>query len=290
MRPAVMMRTLALPSALAYNTRMPTSQRPLLSWVEREVLRCAPIALRFFRSSSLHVERKPDRSPVTMADRLIEERLRRMIGRSFPGETILGEEFGRSGKAQATYWTIDPIDGTRAFSRGLPSWGILVGRVERGRATLGVCHFPVLGTTISVAPGVRAYERTAGRTTWLRRPRRVGSLDDAVIFHGGLRWWRPTPYYPGFLRLARACYLERAYGDCYGYLWAFRGHADAVLDYGVKPWDLVPLAAIARATGRVLVDFSNQDSFSGPETVLASPSFARLICHTLSPRGARART
>ena len=268
---------------------MHLGQRRLLTWVEQEVRKCAPIALRYFRSANLRVERKADASPVTAADRLIEERLRKAIRRAFPGETILGEEFGRSGAPQDTYWTIDPIDGTRAFARGLPSWGILVGRVTDGQATLGVCHFPALGTTIGVAPGVKAYERVHGRVTYLPRPRKIQSLQDAVIFHGGIRWWQSTRYFPGFLRLARRCFLERAYGDAYGYLWALRGHVDAVLDYGVKPWDMVPLAALAQATGRVLVNFSGQLSFSGPDIVMASPLLARRICRILESHDKRRR-
>ena len=263
---------------------MSTNQRQLLRWVEREVLRCAPVAMRYFRSTSLRIERKPDRSPVTAADRAVEERLRRAITRAFPGESILGEEFGRSGRGD-TYWTLDPIDGTRAFSRGLPSWGILVGRVEQGRATLGLCHFPVLGLTAAVASGVRAYEQVSRSRRAFPRPRPIRSLADAVIFHGGIRWWQSTRYFPGFLKLAKRCYLERSYGDCYGYLWCLRGHVDAVLDYGVKPWDLVPLAALAHATGRVLVDFSGQSSFAGPDTVMAHPTLARQICFLLNGKG-----
>jgi len=260
---------------------MAANQRALLAWVEREIRRCRPLALRYFRSPSLQIRRKPDRSPVTAADRAIEARLRRAIERAFPGEAIIGEELGSSGKPAASYWIIDPIDGTRAFSRGLPSWGIMVGRVERGRATLGVCDFPAIGTTIGVAPGVAAYERSGGGAMRLPRPRRIRSLDEAVIFHGGARWWQPTRFARGFARLVRSCYLERAYGDCYGYLWALRGHADAVIDYNVKPWDMVPLAALAEATGRVLVNFSGRPSFTGPDTIMASPSVARLIVRTL---------
>src|SRR3989338_4609596 len=103
------------------------SQRTLLRWVEREVARCAPIALRYFRSSGLRVERKRDQSPVTEADRRIEARLRRALKRACPGESILGEEFGRTGTGE-TYWTIDPIDGTRAFSRAA-----LMGHPHRAR-------------------------------------------------------------------------------------------------------------------------------------------------------------
>jgi len=261
---------------------MARNQRRLLDWIEREVLRCRPIALRYFRSSALRVERKADRSPVTQADRLIEQRLRAAIRRHFPGEPILGEEFGLSGRLGDTYWTIDPIDGTRAFSCGLPSWGIMVGRVERGRATVGVVDYPAFGTTLAVAPGLRAYERTGRRCVPLPRARPRHTLRDAVIFHGGLRWWNVPKYVRGFQRIVKTSYLERAYGDCYGYLWVLRGRADAMLDYGVKPWDLVPFAALAQATGRALVDFSGQPSFSGPDTVMAHPIFARLIVNALN--------
>ena len=262
---------------------MHASQRSLLAWVEREVRRCRPTALRYFRSSTLRVERKPDRSPVTVADRAIEERLRRALARVCPGEAVIGEEFGPSGRPGATYWTIDPIDGTRAFSRGWPTWAIMVGKIEDGRPVLGVCDFPALDVTVAVGPGVAAYERRDRRLTRLHRPRRAASLQGLVLLHGGLRFWPSGSMLGRFQRLARACYLERALGDCYGYLWALRGDADAVIDYGVKVWDMVPLAALARATGRVMTDFTGRPCWTGPETVFASPAVARRLCQILRP-------
>ena len=265
----------------AYNTAMPAAQRRLLAWVECQVLRCRPIALRYFRSASLRVERKADRSPVTAADRAIEARLRQALARGCPGEPVIGEEFGRSGRASSTYWTVDPIDGTRAFSRGLPSWGILVSRIERGVPVLAVCDFPAIGTTIGMAPGVAAYERVGTSVRRLPRARAGPALREAVLFHGGMRWMAKTRHAAGFARLCRAVYLERAYGDCYGYLWALRGCADAVLDYGVSLWDMAPFAAFARATGRVLVNFRGEPSFTGPEAIFAHPTLARQIAKML---------
>ena len=265
---------------MLYNTPM-KNDRALLAHVERAVLQCRAAALRYFRSRTLRIERKPDRSPVTAADRAIEERLRRALRRIAPGEPIVGEEFGSPRSLGSTYWTVDPIDGTRAFSRGLPSWGIMVGRVEQGRPVLGLCDFPAIGVTIGVAPGVRPYERVHGRISRLSRARQAPSLREAVIFHGGAHWWEPTRFAKGFKRVIASCYLERAYGDCYGYLWALRGHADAVIDCGVKIWDLVPLAAFARATGRVLVDVRGRPSWTGPDTVFAHPALARVICRLL---------
>ena len=263
---------------------MASSNRALLAALEREVRRCRALALRYFHAPSLRVSRKADRSPVTDADRAIEERLRAVLSRLAPGETIVGEEFGRTGRDTAGFWTVDPIDGTRAFSRGLPSWGIMVGRVERGRATLGLCDFPALGITMAAATGVPARERGRGGARRFRPPRPVRSLEDAVIFHGGARWWTGTRWARGFRRLVEGCFLERAYGDCYGYLWALRGCADAVLDYGVAPWDMVPLAALAAGSGRLLADCAGHPSFSGPDTVMGHPQFVRRIVTILNSR------
>ena len=274
------------PGRLTYNTRMPSSsaQRLLLATLERELRRCRPIALRHFRSSSLRVLRKSDRSPVTEADRAVETRLRGALRRVAPGDTVLGEEFGRTGRDTDSYWTVDPIDGTRAFSRGLPSWGMMVGRVERGRATLGMCDFPAIGVTMAAASGIPAYERGGGAPRVFPRPQPLSSLTNAVLFHGGARWWVGTRWQGGFTRLVRAVYLERAYGDCYGYLWALRGCADAVIDCGVKPWDMVPLAAMAAQSGRLLADCEGRLSFSGPDTVMGHPATVRLIARTLARR------
>jgi histidinol-phosphatase len=251
-----------------------------LPWAEAKLRDCRRIALRYFQTR-LRVERKPDRSPVTIADRKIEEYLRWAIERAFPGEAIVGEEFGSPAQRGSTFWTIDPIDGTRAFSRGLPSWGILLGKVEQGKAVLGVCDFPVADTFLGVGPNTPAYERRGNRRIRLPRVRRASTLSQAVIFHGGSKWWLSTGYAKGFMRLVRACFLERAYGDCYAYLWVLRGNADAVLECGVKMWDLVPFAALAQATGRLLADFSGRPSFTGPESIFAHPALARLIVKTL---------
>lgn len=257
-----------------------------LRWAEARLREARRLALRYFQQP-MRVERKSDHSPVTIADRKIEEFLRRELGRAFPHETIVGEEFGTSSPGSASFWTIDPIDGTRAFSRGLPSWGILLGRVERGHAALGACDFPALDTFLGVAPGTPAYERRGRARTALRHAPKPPRLSQAVLFHGGSQWWLGTKYEAGFARLVRACFLERAYGDCYGYLWLFRGRADAVLDYGVKIWDLVPLAALARATGRIMTDFSGRPSFTGPESILAHPTLARQISRILRKSGVR---
>jgi len=247
-----------------------------LAWVEAKLGECQRTTLRYF-GSRLRVERKADRSPVTIADRKIEEHLRAQISRAFPGEAIVGEEFGGSPGAARSYWTIDPIDGTRGFSRGLPSWGIMMAYVQDGRPALGACQYPAIGTFLGATPG-GAYERQAGgRRIRLPRAAIPPKLNDAVLFHGGARWWQRTPYEAGFRRLIDRCFLERAYGDCYGFLWLFRGRVDAIVEYDVKLWDLAPFAAMAHATGRLMTDCAGRSSFTGPELVVAHPALVRTI-------------
>lgn len=251
-----------------------------LQWAESRLTHCRRIALRHF-GTRVRVERKADDSPVTRADRAIEEYLRRELGRAFPGEAIVGEEFGATASQPESFWTIDPIDGTRAFSRGLPSWGILLGWVERGAPTLAACDFPAVSAFLGVGPRTPAFERRGSQRIRLARAPKPPSMRDAVIFHGGSSWWLQSPYAAGFARLARGCYLERAYGDCYAYLWALRGCAEAMIDYGVKVWDLAPFAALAAATGRVMIDCHGAPTWTGPESILAHPSLAKQIADLL---------
>jgi fructose-1,6-bisphosphatase/inositol monophosphatase family enzyme len=158
---------------------------------------------------------------------------------------------------------------------------MLLSYIEEGVPVLGACLFPAWQVFLGVGPGTPAFERQGRTRRLLPRARARTPLSRAVIFHGGSGWWFRTPYAAGFRRLVQSCYLERAYGDCAGYLWAFRGHVDAVIDCGVKIWDIAPMAALARATGRTLTDFDNRISFTGPYTILAAPALARVIARTL---------
>ncbi|MBI4971579.1 MAG: hypothetical protein HZC17_07060 [Candidatus Omnitrophica bacterium] len=223
------------------------------------------------------MERKPDRSPVTMADRKIEEFLSREITRAFPKDGILGEEFGRTRKEAGSYWVIDPIDGTRAFTRGLPSWGILVARVENGKPVVGACDLPAIGTFMGAVRGGAAYERAGKVKKNFLKPRPVSNLSEAVLFHGGASFFFRSKYKKAFEGLLQQCYLERAYGDCYAYLWVLRGYADVMMDLGVKEWDLAPFAVFAETTGRVLVNFSGKSDFKGPDTIFGNPKIAKII-------------
>ena len=113
-------------------------------------------ALAHFRTA-LAVEYKADHSPVTLADRGAEERLRTAIGTAFPADGILGEELGEASGSSGRRWIVDPIDGTQSFIRGVPLWGVLVALEDRGECVVGVVALPALGETLWAARGGGAF-------------------------------------------------------------------------------------------------------------------------------------
>ncbi|MDP6736676.1 MAG: inositol monophosphatase family protein, partial [Nitrospinaceae bacterium] len=112
--------------------------------------------LKWFRTE-INVETKPDQSPVTIADRKVEEILRKKIAKAFPDHGIIGEEFGEDGAGSEWVWTIDPIDGTRSFIRGLPMFASLIALLHKGEPVLGIISLPALGETAWAVQGHGAY-------------------------------------------------------------------------------------------------------------------------------------
>src|SRR5690349_14810664 len=131
-------------------------------------------ALGHFKTG-LAVEAKADGSPVTIADRGAEERLRKTLAAAFPADGILGEELGETSGASGRRWIIDPIDGTQSFIRGVPLWGVLVALEDRGECVVGVVALPALGETLWAVRGGGAFMNGA--------PARVAAtpLTDATI-------------------------------------------------------------------------------------------------------------
>ena len=124
--------------------------------------------LRYFRRSDLAVERKADESPVTVADRSAEELLRRRIGERFPGDAIIGEEFGEQAGQSGFQWILDPIDGTKSFIHGVPLYTTLIAVLQNDEPQIGVIHAPAARRNRICSEGERVLvhlrfgEQTAG--------------------------------------------------------------------------------------------------------------------------------
>jgi len=212
------------------------------------------ITLGRFRAEDLAVETKPDATPVTEADRAVEEAVREQLAASRPNDAILGEEFGSSSEAGgARRWIIDPIDGTKGYLRGIPVWATLLALQDADEITVGVVSAPALQRRWWAARGEGAFLRDG----LADRPRAlhvsaVGRLEDAHLSLAGLEDWETIGRLDAVLELSRRCWRTRGFGDMWSYMLVAEGAVDiGGLDPEVKLWDLAaPLVIVEEAGGR----------------------------------------
>jgi len=194
------------------------------------------VAMRYYRGD-FEVTIKPDHTPVTQADREAEQAIKRVLGRAFPNDGFLGEEFGEEGPKDRR-WIIDPIDGTRNFIRRIPIWAVLIGLEEAGEVTAGVVFNPA-----------------SNELLWARRG------DGA--WSGAERLLREAGYWDRFMRMLDAAGRTRGFGDYYGYGLVAAGKADIYLETDLKPWDVAPVKILVEEAGGRLTDFSGTPTIYG---------------------------
>jgi histidinol-phosphatase len=225
-----------------------------------EVLAAGEDALSSFRGGAAsRAQTKPDRSPVTEADQAVERRLRAFFGKRFPDAGFLGEESGAGGDgSQALRFVVDPIDGTRAFLRGLPTWSILVGLEADGEPVLGIAYFPASGDLYWGAQGHGAYGN--GRPL---RVSSVASLDAALVCHGALQQFSAAGCMDLLPRLTDGTYTQRGFSDFDGYRHLLEGRADAMVDPAIMPWDMIAAAVLVREAGGTFTSMSGEPTIHG---------------------------
>ena len=220
------------------------------------------VALAHYRSG-IEVTLKPDRSPVTQADREAEKVIVEILRAAFPDHGFLGEELGARGD-QAVRWIIDPIDGTRNFVRGIPFWATLIGLEEHGEVTAGVVYNPVTRELLHARRGAGAYadgERI--------RVSEVDDLSRAFLCHASLNLLRAAGYWDGFVRLVDATERQRGFGEYYAYALVARGQAEIAVEADLKPWDLAAIKILTEEGGGRFTDLEGRPTiYSG--TALAS--------------------
>jgi myo-inositol-1(or 4)-monophosphatase len=187
--------------------------------------------------------------PVTIADRGAEEAMREILVRTFPDHGIAGEEFGDVNKGADYLWTLDPIDGTRAYILGLPLWGTLIGLQFQGKPLLGVMDQPFIGERFW----------SDEKAAWYRGPgglARCKTRDCPALSEAFLVATSPDMFEgqdeTRFNRLAKAVRMRRFGGDCYSYCMLALGHIDLVAEAQLKPFDIVPLIPIVEKAGGVV--------------------------------------
>jgi histidinol phosphatase-like enzyme (inositol monophosphatase family) len=208
--------------------------------------------------------------PVTEADREAERAIKTLILNEFPDHGILGEEHGIENAGSSHVWIIDPIDGTRAFISGLPVWGTLVGLTIGGDAVAGLMSQPFTGELFYAtdsADSASHYEGPGGPR--LLKTRATTRLADATLF-------TTTPaLFKGakravYDRLESSVQLARYGTDCYAFAMVAAGHADIVVDPGLKPYDIAALIPIIERAGGVVTTFEGKPAENGGDILAAA--------------------
>jgi histidinol-phosphatase len=245
----------------------------------------AAAALVHFRTG-VRVEVKPDRTPVTVADREAEAAALAVIRGAFPGHAVLGEETGaHPGDAEAR-WIVDPIDGTRGFTRGGSFWGPLVALEHRGTVAAGAMALPALGETYWAARGLGCWLRAGGG-----EPRRlavsgVSEWSEATLSLGELRFLLAAPLGPAVSELARSAASARCYGDLAGCALLLRGQAEAWIEAGVQLWDLAALQVLVEEAGGRFGDLQGRRTIAGGQCLASNGLVHDRLLEALASGGA----
>ncbi len=225
--------------------------------------------LPFFRSS-LPAEDKSRGGaydPVTEADRAGEAAMRHLIKRSFPTHGIVGEEFGAEREDAEYVWVLDPIDGTRAFIAGLPTWGTLIGLTRRGAPCYGMMHQPFTGERFFGDGGSAFFRRHEDRAGERRlKTRRCNGLSEALVATTSPKLF-DEPQRAAYERVEGAARLARYGCDCYAYCMLAAGHVDVVVEAGLKPYDIAALIPIVEGAGGAVTTWDGGPAAGGGSIV-----------------------
>lgn len=198
------------------------------------------LTLQWFGTAQLDVEIKGDGTPVTKADQSAERFLREQISQRFPDDTVRGEEEKDVIGTSTRTWIIDPIDGTKAFVRGVPLYSNLLGIVDEYGPLIGVINLPALQTTVYAGRGLGCF-----RNGELVRVSQKTDPRQSVLSSSSFTHWPES----SLLALKRAGFELRTWGDGYGYAMVACGAIEAMIDPEVALWDIAPLPVIMQEAG-----------------------------------------
>jgi histidinol phosphatase-like enzyme (inositol monophosphatase family) len=211
--------------------------------------------------------------PVTEADRGAETAIRALIEERYPSHGVHGEEHGVKPADGPYEWTLDPIDGTRAFISGLPLWTTLIALSYEGRPLIGVIDQPYLGERYVGGPDGSVF-----RSGSIRRPLKVRpcprlseatiATTDAFLFDGAEMG--------GFEQVRRAARLARYGCDAYAYAMVAAGFVDIVIESGLQPYDVRALIPVLEGAGGLLTDWRGDPSYDGGQVIAAGDTRAHV--------------
>lgn len=252
---------------------MSASLRSFLDFAMETAYLAGQRTLRYYQTG-IQPDFKADDTPVTIADKQAEELIRARIEKNFPRHAILGEEFGRTSAFQEVShrWIIDPIDGTKAFTRGIPLYAVLIGLEIEGKVEVGVSYFPALREMVAAATGEGCWWRTdtlhqaqrmnrtkrASVRQWNGRRTRVSDVTDlsrAYVAFSDPKLFDDYGRRAAWEKIKNATYHRGGWSDAYGYFLIATGRAEVMLDPIMDAWDCAPFPPILSEAGGYFGDW-----------------------------------
>ena len=225
--------------------------------------------LRHFRAEDLSAETKETErfDPVTVADRASEQAMRAILAANRPQDAILGEEFGPKAGSSGLTWVLDPIDGTRGYLSGTPTWGVLISIADELGPVYGLIDQPYIGERFEGGFGRAAMTGPLGARALRTRPARP--LAQAILLSTFPEVGTEAEG-AAFRRVSAAARLTRYVMDCYGYALLAGGHVDLVIEAGLQPYDVQAPIAVIEAAGGVVTDWQGRPAPQGGQILAAA--------------------
>jgi len=246
-----------------------TAEQSALRAVAEEMADAARVAtLRYFRSGKLAVDNKETDGfdPVTVADREAEQAMRAVLAKKRPHDAIFGEEFGHSAGSSGLTWVLDPIDGTRAYISGAPSWGVLIGLDNGQGPVLGIVDQPFTGERFFGGFGKADWRRGDQRQAITAR--RCAALASATIMTTFPEVGTPDEA-AAFAAVSAKCKLTRFGLDCYAYALLAMGQIDLVIEAGLNAYDVQGPIGLIEGAGGLVTDWQGGPAYQGGQIIAA---------------------
>ncbi|CUH64123.1 Histidinol-phosphatase [Thalassovita gelatinovora] len=227
------------------------------------------VILPFFRSPGLTADNKAAAGfdPVTAADRAAEQAIRAVLAGRRPDDAIVGEEFGATPGSSGLTWVIDPIDGTRAFLSGTPTWGVLIAVSDSTGPIYGLIDQPYIGERFEGGFGHARMTGPRGGADLATRSDRP--LSDSIVFTTFPEVGNPDEM-AGFQQVAAQAKLTRYGMDCYAYALVAAGQIDLVIEAGLSNYDIQAPIAVIEAAGGIVTDWQGGPAHNGGRVVAAA--------------------
>ncbi|OGE73793.1 MAG: hypothetical protein A3I07_02260 [Candidatus Doudnabacteria bacterium RIFCSPLOWO2_02_FULL_42_9] len=221
-----------------------------------------------YLSPDIKISLKSDNSPVTIADQLAEKTIVETIKKIFPDHSFLGEELGQQNNNTEYTWIIDPIDGTKDYSRGIPLFGTLISLFHNNEVILGVSNLPLMKELMYAEKGKGAFVN--------RKPvsvSKVRNLEESYVTFGNFNYFVDKGYLDNLSNITRKARGRRGSGDCWMYHLLAQGKLEVIMEAKTNIWDIAAPSLIVTEAGGKVTDFDGNPIKKNTTNILASNGF-----------------